>query len=350
MSGHQLISTPTTKVEGPVMVVVMDGVGIGKGDDSDAVATAHTPNLDRYLKSPLTTQLTAHGTAVGLSNDGDMGNSEVGHNAIGAGRIFDQGSKLVQQAIESGSLFEQETWNELTAHCLKNQTPLHLLGLLSDGNVHSHIEHVIAILNRADAQNIQEAYVHILLDGRDVRRTSALEYVEQLEAVLASINSKGNRRYRIASGGGRMTTTMDRYGADWGIVELGWKTHVLGQARAFSSTQEAIETLREESPGISDQDLSNFVIHENGKPVATIEDGAGVIAFNFWGDRMLEMTQAFEESDFTYFDRVRFPKTFFAGMTLYDGDTQRPKRFLVLPPPRSQTPWANSCAILASAN
>ena len=337
MSGNQLVPTPKTQVEGPVVVVIMDGVGIGQGDKGDALAKAHTPNLDQYLKGPLATELKAHGTAVGLSNDADMGNSEVGHNAIGAGRIFDQGSKLVQEAIESGSLFSQETWLQLSGHCVANQKPMHLIGLLSDGNVHSHINHLIAILKRADACNIEKLYIHALLDGRDVPKTSALSYIEQLETILASINTKPKRRYKIASGGGRMTTTMDRYEADWAMVERGWKTHVLGEGRYFSSTREAVELFRKESPGISDQDLPPFVIHDGEGAIGPIEDGDAVILFNFRGDRMLEITQALEDPNFSAFDRIRFPNIHVAGMTLYDGDTQRPKRFLVQPPAITNT-------------
>lgn len=336
MSERSLTKLPH-RVEGPVVVVIMDGVGVGAGDESDAVAKARTPHLDRYRQGPLSTELCAHGKAVGLTSDDDMGNSEVGHNAIGAGRIFDQGSKLVQQAIETGAIFQGKTWQRLANHCVAHQKPMHFLGLLSDGNVHSHIQHLLILLQRADAENIEEVYIHPLLDGRDVPRTSALEYLEQLEAALTVINVKDRRRYKIASGGGRMTTTMDRYEADWAMVERGWHTHVLGNGPAFPSARAAVESMRAETPGISDQDLSSFVITEDGAPVGPIEDGSVVIAINFRGDRMLEITQAFEDEDFTPFDRVRFPKTHFAGMTLYDGDTQRPKEFLVSPPAITDT-------------
>ncbi len=336
MSKRSLSKLPH-RVEGPVVVVIMDGVGLGAGDESDAVAKARTPHLDRYRQSPLSTELTAHGKAVGLSSDDDMGNSEVGHNAIGAGRIFDQGSKLVQHAVESGEIFHGDTWQRLAGHCVSHQAPMHFLGLLSDGNVHSHIQHLLILLQRADAENIEEVYIHPLLDGRDVPHTSALQYIEQLEAALALINVKDRRRYKIASGGGRMTTTMDRYEADWAMVERGWHAHVLGNGPAFPSARAAVESMRAETPGISDQDLGSFVIAENGNPVGPIEDDAVVIAINFRGDRMLEITQAFEDEDFTPFDRVRFPRVHFAGMTLYDGDTQRPKHFLVSPPAITDT-------------
>ena len=315
----------------------MDGVGIGRGDETDAVARARTPNLDRLARTALTTRLSAHGRSVGMPSDADMGNSEVGHNALGAGRVFDQGAKLVSEAIESGRLFERELWREMVARCAHNSTPLHIIGLLSDGNVHSHIDHLLALVRRADRDGVGELYVHALLDGRDVPKVSAEIYVEQLEQVLGPIDARQDRRYRIASGGGRMITTMDRYQADWRIVERGWRAHVLGDARPFVSTMEALETFRAEQPGIVDQELPPFVVTDEGGPVGTIEDGACVVTLNFRGDRMLEIVRAFEDPAFAEFDRVRVPRVLFGGMMQYDGDTQAPKRFLVPPPEIDRT-------------
>jgi 2,3-bisphosphoglycerate-independent phosphoglycerate mutase len=319
-------------VSGPVLLVIMDGVGIGRGDQADAVALAQTPNLDRIAAEALSTRLTAHGQAVGMPSAKDMGNSEVGHNALGAGRVYDQGAKLVGTAIDSGRLFAGRVWKELVARCLSNRAPLHLVGLLSDGNVHSHIDHLVAMIRRADQEGVGSLYVHALLDGRDVPKVSAHLYLEQLEAVLEPIDKKPDRRYRVASGGGRMVTTMDRYEADWSIVERGWKAHVLGEARPFPSAIEAVETFRRETPGAVDQELPPFVIVEDGRPVGRIEDGAAVIAFNFRGDRMLEIVRAFEDEAFDKFDRIRRPDVLFAGMMEYDGDTHRPERYLVEPP------------------
>ena len=318
-------------VQGPVVVVVMDGVGIGKGDEADAVRRAHTPNLDAFAKQGLSTVLQAHGTSVGMPSDADMGNSEVGHNAIGAGRIFAQGAKLVTQAIESGALFHGPGWMQMVSHLKRTQGTVHLLGLLSDGNVHSHIAHLEALLQRCHHENLKRARIHILLDGRDVPKTSALDYVARLEGCIENLRQAG-ADYAIASGGGRMVTTMDRYASDWSIVERGWQAHVLGKARSFASAREAIETFRVEIPGITDQELPPFVIAEKGEPLGPIVDGDAVVAFNFRGDRMLQLCAAFEEEHFTHFDRERFPQVHFAGMTLYDGDTQTPKNYLVLPP------------------
>jgi 2,3-bisphosphoglycerate-independent phosphoglycerate mutase len=324
--------------KGPVVIVVMDGIAIGKGDQSDAVARAHTPVLDDLQARFPWRTLRAHGTAVGLPFDSDMGNSEVGHNAIGAGRVFDQGAKLVNKAIAEGTLFEGEAWQRLTRGCLERKAPLHLIGLLSDGNVHSHIDHLLAIIRQAAAGGILEVYVHPLLDGRDVDKASAHLYIERLEQTLSEFDGAEKRRYRIASGGGRMTTTMDRYRADWSVVERGWNAHVHGKARAFHSALEAVETYRNETDGIIDQDLPAFVIvDENEAPVGPIRDGASVIFFNFRGDRAIEISLAFEEDEFPFFDRGERPKVDYAGMTQYDGDLLIPKSFLVPPPAIDRT-------------
>jgi 2,3-bisphosphoglycerate-independent phosphoglycerate mutase len=325
--------------KGPVLVVVMDGVGLGRADEGNAVHLARKPTLDRIWTTCPTTRLRAHGTAVGLPSDDDMGNSEVGHNAIGSGQVYEQGAKLVNQAIASRSLFEGETWRLMIANCLERKTPLHLIGLLSDGNVHSHIDQLFALCREARASGIAELYVHPLLDGRDVPETSALQYVDALEELLAGINREGcgRFRYRIASGGGRMVVTMDRYEANWSVVERGWRAHVLGEGRPFASAREAIETYRREDPSITDQFMSEFVIVEDGKPAGTIGDGHAVVNFNFRGDRAIEISRAFEDESFTRFDRRRRPEVFYAGIMQYDGDLMIPKRFLVSPPAIAQT-------------
>lgn len=324
-------------VEGPVVACIMDGVGIGAHDESDAVWLARTPNLDRLASRALTTSLAAHGTAVGMPSDADMGNSEVGHNALGCGRIFDQGAKLVSAAIADGRLFRGEVWRRLVARVRDSAEPLHFIGLLSDGNVHSHIDHLFALIRRCDEEAVRSIRVHVLLDGRDVPEQSALEYVDALEALLEMLRRKPDRDYRVASGGGRMLVTMDRYEADWRVVETGWRAHVLGDARPFRGAREAIETFRGEDPGIGDQNLGGFVIVDDDGPVGPIRDGAAVILFNFRGDRMIELSRAFEEDDFTAFDRIHRPDVAFAGMMQYDGDLLIPKQFLVSPPAIDRT-------------
>jgi len=315
----------------PIVLVIMDGVGRGDGGPGDAVAQAKTPVLDRLMATCPMTWLKAHGTAVGLPTDDDMGNSEVGHNALGCGQIYSQGAKLVGESIETGALFQSETWKGLVANCNENGKAFHFLGLLSDGNVHSNISHLIAMLKKARELDLPRVYCHILLDGRDVPATSALEYVQQLEDVLAGLND-GTHTYKIASGGGRMVITMDRYEANWPMVEAGWKTHVLGEGRQFASAKDAIETYRAENPGMIDQDLLPFVVAENGQPVGKIANGDSVILFNFRGDRAQEISLAFDRKDFAKFDRGDYTGVKFAGMLEYDGDLKIPQHYLVEPP------------------
>ncbi|MDR1419121.1 MAG: 2,3-bisphosphoglycerate-independent phosphoglycerate mutase, partial [Treponema sp.] len=327
---------------GPVVLVIMDGVGYGTYKEGDAVADSKMYNFTAIRAKSPNTALKAHGTAVGLPSDEDMGNSEVGHNAMGCGRVFRQGAALVGASIETGAMFQGKAWKEITGSLKDGASSggraptLHFIGLFSDGNVHSHLDHLKAMILRAGQDGVKRIRVHVLFDGRDVGETSALDYVDPFEAFLKDVRA-GGVDAKIGSGGGRMWITMDRYGADWSMVERGWKTHVLGQARQFASAREAVETYRKEIPGIIDQDLKEFTVAEGGKPIGTIEDGDAVIYFNFRGDRALEITAAFEEENFDKFDRVRRPKVSYAGMMEYDGDTHVPKRYLVSPPAIDRT-------------
>jgi 2,3-bisphosphoglycerate-independent phosphoglycerate mutase len=312
--------------KGPVVLVVMDGIGRGAGDEADAVSIAATPTLDRLWVPGARCELRAHGKAVGLPTDDDMGNSEVGHNALGAGKVYAQGSKLVGRAIASGALFESATWQEVVARGSRGGA-VHFLGLLSDGNVHSHLDHLEAMLGRAAKAGCKKLYIHALLDGRDVGPTTALEYVDRTERFLAGLRASGCDA-RIVSGGGRMQITMDRYEADWAMVERGWHTHVLADARQFPSATQAVQTLRDEKPGVIDQDLPGFVV----SPPAPMQDGDAVVMFNFRGDRAIEISRAFDDDAFDKFDRVRRPDVFYTGMMEYDGDLHIPKHYLVSPP------------------
>jgi 2,3-bisphosphoglycerate-independent phosphoglycerate mutase len=347
-------------VGGPVLLIILDGVGLYRGQadgyPGNALDLARAPVIKGLLaNAPVVTRLQAHGTAVGMPSDEDMGNSEVGHNAMGAGRIFDQGAKLVSNAISSGTLFQSTEWMRLigrsdqpglaleTGDAANHPTrTVHFLGLLSDGNVHSHIDHLLAMLAECDRQGVRQVRVHVLLDGRDVGETSALLYVDRLESSLAKINGNAEGRdYRIASGGGRMQITMDRYEADWSMIERGWQTHVAGRGRLFADARTAIETLRAEQPGVIDQDLPPFVIHDESgeKPAGPIVDDDIVIFFNFRGDRAIEICRAFTDSDeaFTAFARAPRVRTHFAGMMEYDGDLHVPPHYLVPPPAINRT-------------
>ena len=322
---------------GPVVQLILDGVGVAPPGPGNAVAAAYTPTLDELLRTCPYLTIAAHGTAVGLPSDDDMGNSEVGHNALGAGRVFDQGAKLVNRAIAEGTLFTGKVWRELLTRAHAGGT-LHFIGLLSDGNVHSHIDQLFALLEHAAADGAKRLRVHPLLDGRDVGERSALMYIDQLEEKLAQLRASGCDAC-VASGGGRMVVTMDRYEADWRIVERGFLAHVYGKAeRVFPSARKAVETFYAEDPKATDQFLPAFVIVDaHGVPVGTMADGDGVVFFNFRGDRAIEISRAFTESNFSKFDRSHMPKVFFAGMMEYDGDLHIPPRYLVAPPAISET-------------
>ncbi|MDD5655832.1 MAG: 2,3-bisphosphoglycerate-independent phosphoglycerate mutase [Elusimicrobia bacterium] len=315
---------------GPLVTVIMDGVGLGKRDDSDGVFLACKPALDALFQEKLFTRLKAHGRAVGLPSDEDMGNSEVGHNALGGGRVVLQGAALVNAAVSSGKIFESQAWDELRRRGSAGAT-VHFIGLLSDGNVHSHVNHLYAMIDRCAREGIKRLRVHPLLDGRDVGAKSALDYVEPLEARLRELSRQG-RDYRIASGGGRMVTTMDRYNADWSVVERGWKAHVLGEGRQFASAGAAIKAYYAEDPKMTDQYMDSFVVAEGGRPVGAIQDGDAVVFFNFRGDRAIEISRAFDEPGFKEFDRKRRPEVFYAGIMEYDGEARIPRNFLVEPP------------------
>lgn len=308
----------------PVVLCILDGVGWGRRDQGDAVHLAVTPNLDALTERCPWTLLAAHGTAVGMPSDGDMGNSEVGHNAMGAGRIFDQGAKLVANAIADGSIWESPTWKRAT-----RAKTLHLIGLASDGNVHSHIDHLRAMIERAALDGVGRLRVHAMTDGRDVSARSALTYIEPLEALLDSVEGD----YAIGSCGGRMRITMDRYEADWAMVERGWTVQVDGEGARYPSASEAIRSLYAADDTVDDQYLPEFVVGDYDG----VHDGDAVILFNFRGDRALEICQAFTDPDFTAFERARTPDVFFAGMMEYDGDLHIPPNYLVAPPAIDQT-------------
>ncbi|MEC7986459.1 MAG: 2,3-bisphosphoglycerate-independent phosphoglycerate mutase [Myxococcota bacterium] len=302
-----------------IVLCILDGFGWGNRDDGDAVFTAKTPCLDQLQLQYPWNLLKAHGTAVGMPSDGDMGNSEVGHNAMGAGRIFSQGAKLVNQAIENGTMWKSDAWSEIST-----RKTLHLLGLLSDGNVHSHIHHLLALIAQAHEAEIEKVYVHVLTDGRDVDPRSALTYIETLENALRKYGS----HYRIATGGGRMNITMDRYEADWEMVKRGYDCHVHAKGPRFESASEAVRHFYNSDSKLNDQTLPSFVIGD----YQGMQDGDAVVFYNFRGDRAIEISRALEEEHFSFFDRGRHPNLFFAGMMEYDGDLKVPKNYLVPPP------------------
>ncbi len=332
--------------KGPVVLIVMDGIGIGRQDAGDAVYKANPTNLLNWIEESknknLYTTLCAHGFAVGLPSQEDMGNSEVGHNAIGSGQIYSQGAKRVNEAIENGEIFASASWKEVIEGVAKNSKTAHFIGLLSDGNVHSNTAQLFKLLDGAIKSGVKRLRVHPLLDGRDVAPDSGLLYIEKLEQKLSELTKNGVDA-KIASGGGRMHVTMDRYGSDWNIVKRGWYAHVLGEVASeditpdykgyFLSAKEAIETARKFFPDKQDQYNPSFVIiDKENNPVGKIEDGDAVINFNFRGDRAIEISEAFVKSNFSQFDRKRVPKVTYAGLLEYDSEAHMPPKYLVPPP------------------
>ncbi|CAN6581695.1 unnamed protein product [Malus baccata var. baccata] len=325
---------PKGKVIG---LIVLDGWGEANADQYNCIHVAETPVMDSLKKgAPERWRLVrAHGTAVGLPTEDDMGNSEVGHNALGAGRIFAQGAKLVDAALASGKIFEGEGFKYVKESFETNT--LHLIGLMSDGGVHSRLDQLLLLLKGASEHGAKKIRVHILTDGRDVLDGSSVGFAEILENDLAKLREKGVDA-QIASGGGRMYVTMDRYENDWSVVKRGWDAQVLGEAPyKFKNAVEAIKTLRAE-PNANDQYLPPFVIvDDSGKPVGPIVDGDAVVTFNFRADRMVMIAKALEYADFDKFDRVRVPKIRYAGMLQYDGELKLPSHYLVEPPEIDRT-------------
>jgi len=315
---------------GPLIHVVLDGWGVGAADGTNAVNKANLPVMSRLIRGCPYTQLWTHGKYVGLPNEKDMGGSEVGHMTMGAGMVMEQGPTLIQNLLQSGEFFENPVLSRIIQNCVERDTPLHLLGLLSNGNIHSHVDHTEAIIRHAFQSGIRRCYLHALLDGRDVGVQSALDFTEPFEKLFSELKGQRPRiDYAFASGGGREVITMDRDN-NWEKIETGWQIHVHGQSEnQFPSIRDAIEHFRKQNPEIIDQDIPGFVIIRNGEAVGRIEDQHALIFTNFRGDRATEFSQAVLADDFPYFERYRCPEVLFAGMTQYDQDNQIPPDYLV---------------------
>ena len=315
---------------GPLIHVVLDGWGVGAPDETNAIHQAALPIMDRLRQNFPYTQLWTHGKYVGLPSENDLGGSEVGHMTMGAGIIKQQGPTLIRKLIQSGDFFKIPALSKIIKNCLNHDTPLHLLGLLSDGNIHSHLDHMQAIVRHAFQAGIRRCYVHALLDGRDVGVQSAFTYTEPFEKLFAELKEqRAEIDYAFASGGGREAITMDRDN-NWEKVEAGWNIHVQGKSEnSFPCIKDAIEYFRIKSPGIIDQDIPGFVIVRNGKAIAPIEDNHGLIFTNFRGDRAIEFSRAILADDFPHFERPVRPQVMFAGMTQYDQDNEIPPEYLV---------------------
>lgn len=322
----------------PVLLIVMDGWGIGAGGPGDAVSRAETPVFDRLWENYAHTQLLTHGPYVGLPSGNDMGGSEVGHLTMGAGQILEQGPTRINNAIADGSFFQSEAVQQVMKVAQTDHT-LHLIGLLSDGNIHSHLSHFRALINHAFEQGVKRLRVHALLDGRDVGIQSAQHYVCELEEAFSDINKHNGFDYCFASGGGRERIIMDR-DQHWSKVAEGWDLMVHGKGEhRFPSMLAAIDFFRTAQAGLVDQDMPGFVIvDDENQPVGVINDGDAVVMVNFRGDRAIEITEAFELDDFDGFDRGVRPDIFYAGMMVYDEDRNLPS-LQMMGPTRVDNPF-----------
>jgi len=320
--------------DGPVVLVVMDGVGLAPGGPGNAISNAHMPFLSKAISSSyLRVKLEASGESVGLLK-GVMGNSEVGHNTIGSGQIIKSGIAAIEEAFDSGSIWQSEAWqgviNQINTH---PGATLHFAGIFSDGAVHSDINQLEKMIKKAYDEGIRKIRVHCMFDGRDVPPQSEPKYIERFELFAEKFLDAD---IKIASGGGRMTTTCDRYENDWGVVERGFNMMVHGIAQnTFHSATEAIAELRAKTPGIQDQYLPDFVIVDNSNnPIGKVSSGDAFVYFDFRADRAVEIATALSENDFTKFNRGNnfiTSEIYFAGLTEYQSDKHIPKNQLIKP-------------------
>lgn len=278
----------------PVALLIVDGFALRDETYGNAVAQAKKPNFDRYWNHYPHATLEASGLAVGLP-EGQMGNSEVGHLNIGAGRVVYQDLTRITKSIREGEFFENETLLDAFRHVKENNKQLHLFGLLSDGGVHSHIAHLFAILEMAKKQNFEKVYIHGFLDGRDVSPDSAVGYIEDLQAKIAEI------------GVGKIATVQGRYYAmdrdkRWERIEKAYRAMVYADAPHYQDPIKAVKESYEKS--IMDEFvMPTAIVDEQGAPVATIQDGDAIIFYNFRPDRAIQISQAFTNEDFRGFDR-----------------------------------------------
>lgn len=318
--------------DGPIVLAVMDGVGIAPEGQGNAVNLAHTEFLDKAAKEYLDIPLRASGEAVGIM-PGDMGNSEVGHNALGSGQIIKQGIAGVEDAFSTGKIWESRAWKEVIENVLKNKSTLHFSGIFSDGNIHANISHLEKMITMANTLGVEKIRIHLVFDGRDVPPQSEPKYIVRLESFLKPFTLQG-RDYKIASGAGRMVAVSDRYENDWGMVKLGWDMFFGRAEHQFHSAVEGIESFRANDPDVQDQYLPPFIVVDaQNHPVGPVKKGDSFIYYDFRADRAIEIAQAFTYIDFPYFNRGDYKPedVVFAGMTEYNSDTHVPELRLVPP-------------------
>ena len=284
----------------PTVLMILDGYGLNNESKGNAVALAKTPVMDKLMKEYPFVKGNASGMAVGLP-DGQMGNSEVGHLNMGAGRIVYQELTRITKEIQDGTFFENPALLAAVKNCKENDSALHMFGLLSDGGVHSHNTHLYGLLELAKRNGLEKVYVHAFLDGRDTPPASGKEFAEQLEAEMAKIGVG-----KIASVAGRYYA-MDRDN-NYDRVKIAYDALTKGEGNKGTSGPAAIQTSYDNDK--TDEFVIPTVIEENGAPVATIKDKDSVIFFNFRPDRAREITRAFCDDDFKGFDRERLDVTF----------------------------------------
>ena len=343
--------------DGPIVLAILDGVGLAPDGPGNAVSKARTSFLGKAAREYPHVALDASGEAVGLV-PGQMGNSEVGHNTMGAGRAIKQGIARINEAFNSGEVYESDAWKGAILRVLNRgvnsanidksdnlwynkemgQHTLHFAGIFSDGGVHSDIKHLMQMISKAYDDGVRRIRVHAIFDGRDVPPQSEPKYIREFENFATQF---ADADIKIASGGGRMTTVSDRYENDWQMVARGWDMMVNGEADYyFKSAEEAINILRRIDPGVQDQNLPAFVIvNDDEKPVGKVEKGDALIYFDFRADRAIEIAMAFTYWDFPYFNRGDYTPNdvYFVGMTEYNSDTHVPEHRLVQPVEFSET-------------
>jgi 2,3-bisphosphoglycerate-independent phosphoglycerate mutase len=292
----------------PVMLMVLDGFGLGEEYPGNAVALAKKPNYDRIVSKYPSTTLKASGLDVGLP-EGQMGNSEVGHLNIGAGRIVYQELTRITKEIKEGGFFRKQEFLDAIENAKKNNSSMHLMGLLSDGGVHSHNTHLYALLELMKQHNMEKVFIHVILDGRDVPPTVGSKHVKELQDKIDEIGVG-----RIATVAGRYYT-MDR-DKRWERTQLGYNAMVLGEGEKAADPVAAVEESYKKD--INDEFMIPTVIEDDGKPVATIADGDSLIFFNFRPDRARQITRAIVDEDFDGFERKKKINTYYVTMTEYD--------------------------------
>jgi len=299
-----------------VILIILDGFGLRNEESYNAVKAAETPTLDNLFKEYPNTTLKCSGSDVGLP-DGMMGNSEVGHLNIGAGRIVDQMLVKIDNAIDDKSFFNNDVLAEVMNLVKKRGTALHFMGLMSDGGVHSRLNHIFALLEMAKQKSLRNVFLHLFSDGRDTSPKAGKDYVR---GVIEKTEEIGIGK--IASISGRYYA-MDR-DKRWDRIEEVYKTLLHGEGTKYSSPLEVFASAYEND--LTDEFILPSTIFESGKPVATLRDGDGIIAFNFRADRMRQLTDALLSTDFREFER---PKRHFkyASMTMYDASFNHPFAF-----------------------